>query len=217
MRPITTSVGPLTALSANGIALSQSLAGAGALTLNGAYATGGVATLPQPRRVGIASAGNDSGLIWTIVGTDRAGSPISETLAGTNIGTAQSVLDYLTVTSISSSGATASTVTAGTTAVASSAWIRLDDWALPQTAIQCDASGTVSFTVQSTLDDPNDATNPTAPALVAWVNSADSGAVNATGTIQTSFAYAPRFVRTTLNSGSGSVVMTINQAGSVTY
>ena len=217
MRPITTSVGPLTAASANGIALSQSLAGAGTLTLNGAYATGGVATLPQPRRVGIASAGNDSGLIWTIVGTDRAGSPISETLAGANIGTAQSVLDYLTVTSISSSGATASTVTAGTTAVASSAWIRLDDWALPQTAIQCDASGTVNYTVQSTLDDPNDYANPTAPALVSWVNSADPGAVGATGTIQTNYAYTPRFVRTTLNSGTGSVQMNVNQAGSVPY
>ena len=178
MRPIATQVGPLTALSANGIALSQSLAGAGALTLNGAYATGGVATLPQPRRAGITSAGNDTGITWTIVGTDRTGNPISETLAGAGIGlTAQSVLDYLTVTSITSSGATASTVTAGTTGVASSAWIRLDDWALPQTAIQCDASGTVNYTVQSTLDDPNDYANPTAPALVSWVNSADPGAV----------------------------------------
>lgn len=217
MRPIVVSVGPLTAAAITGIALSQSLAGAGPLTVNGAYATGGVATLPQPRRVGIASAGNDSGVIWTITGTDRAGSPISEKLAGASGATAQSVLDYATVTSIVGSAATASTVTAGTTGVASTAWVRLDDWSMSQTAIQLTASGTVNYTVQSTLDDPNSPTNPVAAASMTWVNTNDANAVGATGTIQTNFAYSPVFVRATLNSGTGSVVMTINQASSAVY
>jgi hypothetical protein len=217
VRPIVVSVGPLTAAAPTGIALSQSLAATGPLTLNGAYATAGVATLPQPGRVGIVSAGNDSGMTWTITGTDRASSVISETLAGANAGAAQSVLDYATVTSIVGSAATASTVTAGTTGVAATGWVRLDDWSMSQTAIQCTASGTVNYTVQSTLDDPNSFMNPVAPALMTWVNTNDTNAVGAIGTVQTNFAYSPTYVRVLLNTGTGSVTMTVNQASSAVY
>ena len=217
MRPIIVSVGPLAAAVANGIAASQALAAAGPLVLNGTYASGGVATLPQVRRVSIASAGNDSALTWTITGTDGAGCTISETLAGGNAVPVQSALDYRTVTSIRASAAVATTVTAGTSGVAASAWVRLDEEASPQVAVQCTASGVVNYSVQSTLDDPNDPTNPVAPSAVTWVNSSDATAVNASGTIQTNFAYCPRFMRVLLNSGNGSVTTTVIQSGSTDF
>lgn len=108
-----------------GIALSQSLVAAGPLTLNGASASGGVATLSPPQNVVIASAGNDSTLVWTISGTDYGGSPISETLAGANAGNATSALLYATVTSIVGSKAAAGTVEAGVGGSVYSPWLIL--------------------------------------------------------------------------------------------
>lgn len=217
MRPLISTVGPLTAASANAVALSQSLATAGALTLNGALATGGVATLPQPRRVGITSAGNDSGMTWTIVGTDRNGNPATETLTGATAGnTAQSALDYKTVTSITGSAAATSTVTAGTTGVASSQWLRMDEWTPSQVSVQCDVTGTVNYTVESTLDDPNNPVTPVAAANVVWISTSDTAAVTATASVQTNFNFAPTYVRVTLNSGTGSVRITAVQNSNAT-
>lgn len=123
----------------NGISLSQSLGGAGKLLLNGslsaaspsphtdspagASAGPNVATLTPAQNVVIASAGNDSGINWTISGTDTGGSAISEVLAGANASGATSALLYASVTSIAGSGATASTVTAGTGVTVFSPWL----------------------------------------------------------------------------------------------
>src|ERR1700744_4680398 len=102
----------LAAAVANGIALSQALGGAGFLMLSGSLVSGGVAVLGSQRQVIITSAGNDSGLTWTVIGTDDTGNPIKDQFAGANVGVATSNLNFATVTSISGSGATASTVTA---------------------------------------------------------------------------------------------------------
>src|SRR5580658_76261 len=83
------------------IAAAQSLAGAGALTLNGSAAAGGVATLTPPQNVVISSNGNDAGLTWTITGTDYGGSALTETLAGTSGSTSTSKYLYASVTSVS--------------------------------------------------------------------------------------------------------------------
>ncbi len=206
MRPVTVTVGPLVAASANNICTSQTIpAGGGTLALNGALAsssfvgTGSVAgsvltisavtsgvlnrgyalnglgvqantvvsgplasttngagtyvvsvsqtvssttiygntvvTLDTPRRVIITSAGNDSGITFTLTGTDWANTPISEVVTGSNAGVASSVFDYQTLTSIVASGATASTITVGTNGVAAPPGLgltnmRLVPWAL---------------------------------------------------------------------------------------
>lgn len=213
MRTVTVTVGPLASAVANNIAASQSVSGASAVNLNGALASGGVATLDTPRRVRITSAGNDSGITFAIAGTNWSGAAISETLTGANASTADSVLDYATVTSIKTSGSTASTITVGTNGVAGSPWVRLDEYALPQVGIQIEVSGTVNYTVQQTFDDPNDLANPVAPAAVTWVNSGDSGVVNATAAAVSNFAYAPKWARVLLNSGSGSVTARLGQYG----
>lgn len=215
MQPIKVSVGPLAAASANAICLSQTPAGAGALTLDGASISGGVAVLDVARRVLITAAGNESAKTFTITGTSYNDRVQSETVTGPNATTAQSVLDYKTVTSVTISGAAAGAITVGTSGVASSRWVNLDSWSFPQVAIQCSASGTVNFTVQQTLDDPTSPTNPVAITAVNWVNHPDTNLVGATGTVQGNYGYAPVWMRVTLNSGTGSVAMTVNQAANV--
>ena len=210
----------LTASQATGIALSQSLASAGSLTINGALASSGVATLTSAnctaRRVGIASSGNDSGLTWTITGTDWFGNSVSETLAGGNATTVQSVRDYATVTKITSSAATASTVTAGTTTVASTPWYTLDVYR-EVFNVGCGVviSGTANVNLEYTFDDPNGSmvgsilptsSNPPTP----WQHVQFNG-ISATASGQILF---PVFAaRTTVNSGTGSVTTYLLQAG----
>jgi len=98
---------------------------------------------------------------------------------------------------------------------ASSPWVRFDDWAPSPISIQCTVTGTVNFTVQQTLQDPNDPVNPVDPASLAWVNHPDAGLVGATGTVQSNYAYAPVFARVVLNSGSGSVSTVFLQSSAV--
>lgn len=92
-------------------------------TINGTLATAGVATLDVARRVYLQSAGNDSTLNWTVTGTDRYKNALTEVLAGGNTTTVSTGSDFLTVSALTINGTTAGTVTVGTGAVVSSAWI----------------------------------------------------------------------------------------------
>jgi hypothetical protein len=217
VRPIIVTVGPLASASANAICLSQTPSGAGALTINGAKAvtTNGVTTavLDNPRRVLITTT--DTTHTFTITGLTTAGAIISESFLVS--AATYSQLDYSVVTSITISGAATGAVTVGTNGIASTSWVRLDEYAQAQVAIQCNVTGTVNYTVQSTLDDPNSPTSPVTPSAVTWVSTSDTSAVGATATVQTNFAYLPIYARVLLNSGSGSVTTTFNQAGVAPY
>lgn len=203
MRPVTVTVGPLTAASANNICLSQSPTAA--FTINGALAAAGVATLDNARRVLFTTAADESAKTFTLIGTNVSGGTQSETLTGPAIGTVASVLDYKTVTAITINSASAGAITVGTNGVAASQWVRFDDFAPSMISIQCSVTGTVNYTIQSTLQDPNSATNPVTPSSLVWVNTSDTAGVGATGTIQSNFQFAPTFARVLLNSGAGSV------------
>jgi len=93
--------------------------------------------------------------------------------------------------------------------------VRFDDYAPSNISIQCNVTGTVNYTVQTTLDDPNSPTNPVAVSSMTWVDSSDSAVVGATATKQSNFLFAPTFARIKLNSGSGSVAATFLQSSSV--
>lgn len=97
----------------------------------------------------------------------------------------------------------------------SSNWVFFDSFALPQVSIQADTAGTVNYTIQQTLDDPNSPTNPIDPISVTWVNHPDTNLVNATGPVQGNYGYAPAYARVLLNSGTGTVTVTFTQAGNV--
>ena len=214
MRPVTVSVGPLAAASANNIALTQTPAAGALFNLNGVLASGGVATLDTPRRVLFTFSGNESANTFTVTGTDWNNQVQVEPLAGTVAGTTYTATDFKTVTSIRATNGAAAAITVGTNTVASSAWVRLDEWSPFSTAIQCSVTGVVSYTVNQTLQDPNSPTNAVAPYALQWLTSADPAVVNATTTQQSSYTYAPAFARVTLNSGSGSVSAIFSQNAS---
>lgn len=215
-------VGPLVAASANNITLSQTTAGAANLTLNGSTVTAGVATLDTPRRVIVTSAGNDSGITFTATGTDFSGNPMVATGTGTNSGVLDFGVSFKTITKITTSGATSvSGVTVGTNGVADSDPIFLDQFGFAPTSLQISVSGTANYTVKQTLDNPTDpfwkwATGAVATSYsnVVWINHPDANLVAATTSQQGNYAYVPKIIKVTLNSGTGYVLLQAIQAAS---
>jgi len=209
MRPITVTVGPLAAANASGIATAA--ATATSITISNG-------TLDTPRRILFTPGGSEAANTFTIVGTAANGAPQTEVLAGST-SSFYSNLDFATVTSITFKNAIAAGagLTVGTNNIASSPWVRFDDYAPSQTAIQCTVSGTVTYTVQQTLQDPNSPTNSVNPYSVTWLNSSDSAAVNATTSVQSSYQYSPVFAKVTVTSGTGSVTAIFTQFGVAPY
>ena len=102
------------ALDADGICASQtSGATASTLTINGAKASGGVATLNSARQITLASAANLADKTFTITGTDVNGDALTESLTGPNNNTVTSTKHFLTVTEIAFTDGTSGTMTAG--------------------------------------------------------------------------------------------------------
>lgn len=217
----------LAAAVANGIALSQAVAGAGNLTLAGSLATGGVATMDVARRVLVATAGNDVARSFTVYGTDRNGNAQSEIVTAIpNTTSKATVRDYKTVTRIAVDAATAGNITVGTNATGSSEWVvddflRCATWAL---AIAASVTGTVTYTVEHTYDDPNKGGTSLVPDPYQFSMEAASYVpprvwANPTLTTQTTDKEAqypdqPIFAhRVTVTSGTGQVVMQSIQAG----
>jgi hypothetical protein len=212
MRPISVTVGPYAAGVANGICTSQTLAVAGPFTLNGSLVSGGQATLDNPRQVAITSSGNDSGVFITVSGYAANGVPQGETVRGGNVGTVYTNNFFKIVTGVSSSGPTSNVTVGTTTTPAASSMIRLDDWADAPLGVQVAVTGTVSFTVQHSFDDPNDLINPVPVGSMFWdTGLVPAGAIAGAAGITFSIAAAPVWMRLLLNSGSGSARMTVTQ------
>lgn len=94
-------------------------------------------------------------------------------------------------------------------------WVRFDDYAPGGVAVQLSVTGTVSYTLQQTMDDPNSPTNPVAIGSMTWLPCADTNVVNAIASAQTNYQFAPIFARVALASGNGSVTATFLQHSSV--
>ena len=109
--------GTVDATDPNGLSTAASISGAAALTLNGAliadskYTTGD--NIGQV--ITILSAGDDSGITFTIVGTDANGDALTEAVTGDDgaPGTASSSGYFNTVDSITTSNSSAGNVSAG--------------------------------------------------------------------------------------------------------
>ena len=94
------------------IAASQAVAGAGNLTINGSFATGGVATVDWPRTIAAASANNgDTTQTITVTGTDVYGQVMTELLTLTGQTTVKGNKAFATVTQIAASAALAGNIT----------------------------------------------------------------------------------------------------------
>lgn len=193
------------AASANNIATSQS-PGAGAITLNGSTVTSGVATLDAARRVIVTSGGNDSGITFTITGTNFAGNPLTETITGGNIAAAATTQDFKTVSSVTHSGTVAGTVTVGTNGVGSSPWFMIDrDQSPTNISIGVTVTGTINFTVEYTYDDPNAPFSGTFPTV--WSISALASKTAATDSTLTAPVFAIRLTQNSFtNPGTASMI-----------
>lgn len=211
MRPITISMAP-TATDRDGICAAQQRVGAGSLTINGALATSGVATLGAVSTVTLYSAGNLSAVTFTITGTDYYGCPLSESRAGPNAGTVQSSKSYKTVTAVSTSATIGSDVEVGVDGTGTSRAVPLDinSTAGFQVALGLDVTGTIDATVQHSFDDPFSATYD--PYAATWFNHSSIAAK--TSDTDGNYAYPPRAIRLKINSStSGSAILTIVQQG----
>lgn len=160
MRPLKIAF-TMAAADADGICLSQTPAAGGvqSLTINGALAAAGVATLDVPRRVSITSAGNDSGRTFTVTGTDRYGHTQTEAIAGPNTATVIGTKDFKTVTGVTIDDDSAGAITVGSSDEAATPWIPLDLYRNPVNvsfAVALSAGASLTYTVQHTLDNPFD-------------------------------------------------------------
>jgi hypothetical protein len=104
--------------------------------------------------------------------------------------------------------------TAGTTY---SSLVRMDTWAAAQSVVQVNVTGTATFTVETSMDDPNSPTNPVAQASMTWVNATDSAIVAKSANSSGVLTATPIFVRLKQTAGNGSCSMTIAQFGNATY
>lgn len=210
MRPIIITK-TLAASDASGVCASQTPGGAGNLTINGTFASGGVATLDTQRRVGVTSAGNVSGVTFTIYGTNQEGNPIQETITGPNIATTSTTFDFKTVTRVAISGAAAAAVTVGTTGVGSTQWVTLDQHVSPfATALFLEISGTINVTVEYTGSDVILISSLT-PGNVVWT--AHPNLTGKTANADSNLAFPASAVRMTVNSGTGTAKFITRQAG----
>lgn len=101
------------AIDDNGICLSQTASGASNLTIAGAKASGGVATLDVPRVVVITSAANDTGVTFTIEGTSDGTQLQAESILGGDSVASATGKAFKTVTRIGTSGSTTGAVIVG--------------------------------------------------------------------------------------------------------
>jgi len=116
----------LTAASAVGIAAAQTLGAAGNFTL-----TATPVTLDTQRRVLFTFAADETGHTFTIRGFNDSGGAICESIAGVAPGTVATNFDYLTITQVSSSAATAGNVSIGTNTTGSTRWVLFNNGLSP--------------------------------------------------------------------------------------
>lgn len=143
------------AATSNGISTAQSPGAAGNLTITGSLASGGTASLTNARRVQISSSGTESNKTFTVYGTDRYGRSQSEAITGPVSGTpVWTTKDFLTVTRVAISAASAGSITVGTNGIGSiHPWV-VDAFAGPaQFGYTVVDSGGAGYLLEYAVDD----------------------------------------------------------------
>ena len=196
----------------DGIAASQTPAAGGvqSLTLAGALISDGKAVFLSPHRIGIASAGDDSGRTFTVTGKGIGGQPLTESVTGANAGTANTANYFLEVSSITTDDDTAGAITAGVSGLASSPWY-------PVNRRSCDfgvsfgcelvGSSAMTYTVEHTFDDLQ---NP-----LAVITTFDHDSVAAkSASDDGNYEYPPSGIRLIVTSfTSGTIQFNIHEKG----
>ena len=95
--------------------------------------------------------------------------------------------------------------------------VRMDSFAHAQSVIQVAVTGTATYTVETSMDDPNSPVAPVAQNSMVWNDAADSAIVNKTASATGALAATPTFVRLKQTAGNGSCRMTIAQFANAPY
>jgi hypothetical protein len=92
-----------TAADADGLITSTTPGAGGAITLNGAQVSGGVASFGDntARLITVTCASDINARVFTITGTDANGDALTDTITGVNANTVSSSEYFLTVTGVS--------------------------------------------------------------------------------------------------------------------
>lgn len=196
-----------TAVDADGVCASQSPA-AGAILINGALASGGVATFAAAQLVRLTSGGNDSGITFTFTGTDADGLSQSETVAGTNGSNTDTTKFFKTITEITASAAVAGTIVVGNLITSVSPTFRPNCSVNPYNlGILAElVSGTATYTLQQTYEDV-DSKYPT-----TWIDNATVANKSASFEHNVTAPVAGYRLKLTASS-SGVVKLNVIQAG----
>jgi len=202
----------LAASNATAISASQS-PGAGLITR-----VSTTVVLDAQRRVLITSGSDDSGITFTVTGTNQPGFPITETIAGGNATSVFSNLDFKTVTNVTHSGSVAGTLTVGTNSIGSSLW-QITNYNCDPEAIGFVVelrSGAATFTIEYTFDDPNILPGTgglNASGLAFPFPRSLATVTNSTATVDAAFTTPILAYRLTTNAGTGTVVFRGLQMG----
>ena len=160
MQPITVSFSP-SVLDADGVAASQTPSGAGAVTINGALATDGVATFASPQIVTIYSGSNISNRTFNLTGKDPNGNTLTETsITGPNNSTVSSTKYFYSITEATISGAAAGAITIGVNGLGTSQTIPLDVYPSANISVAVTSVTGATYKLQYTYDNVQASTWP---------------------------------------------------------
>lgn len=140
---------------ANGCFADQTNGASAALLLNGALATSGTCIFASAQQISIEGTGDNDEITYAIVGTGADRKAESETLTGADNGTVKSARFYLSITSITSSGAVDGNIEGGplsTNGAVSSSIVPDLSCCSPVMSILADVNGTMTLTVDHTSD-----------------------------------------------------------------
>lgn len=213
MYPIRQTVALSPAADNDGITSAQSRSTAGNFTFDGVLVSGGVATLDSnanARQVVFDSTGNENTKTYRITGTVIYGSPttVTEVLVGA-LSSGSTTNFFFTVTQIASDGGTVGAVKWGTSSIGSGQIIPVNMYGSPfELGIGLALTGTANFTLQETYDSVFDLAG-----TPVWFDDATiaSKSANFAGKV----SQPCRAVRLKINSGTGSVALSLVQSNTI--
>lgn len=173
-------------------------------------------SLDAQRRVLLTQNGTNSGIAYTITGTNQSGTTISETIISATASALTSSMDYKTVTAISLSAAATGTISAGTNGTGSTPWQAANNWIAPYNLlVNAALAGTATYSLELTLDrDPCGIRSNTALTAVSAFSNPNSTSMNAATTGTASFVITPISAwRITTTTGQGALTIQAIDAG----
>lgn len=200
--------------STTAVCLSQALGAAGSLVINGTLSFAGVATFPNIERiVTLTSAGNDSGVNFTITGTLQ-GSVVSETIAGPNANTVSTTQKFTTVTSVTVNGALVANASVGTGLTGSTVWIQSDYYRTNNAlAVAVIVTAAVTYTFETTFDDVHSVASPVVlepiDGVTVPVIPAASDMTGATTTVLANYTIPTNFSRIRISASDATGAATV--------